>query len=165
MKRLHSKSRPNGTWQWSDDMLLKAVDAIVAGADVVTRFDIPYVAGSDESGSVYFIDKRVPKTAMGMELWVPLTIHETVEKSLRTQLKLEYLLAHQIALRIERQVVEAKGWDWEKYDKIMQHLIREDEHEQIKHCPYNLDLGPYRDEKDFALIEAIEKAMPEIVNY
>ena len=150
MKRLYTKIHDGKTWKWSNKMMVEAVDAIVKQTKTNTKFDIPYVAGYSKDGKTIFIDKDVPsKVAINgrsYDLDRYLIIHETVEKSLMEQLDLDYFFAHQIALRVEQQAVEADGLSWAAYDQATQKLIKEDAFKKITCCPRDLDLAPYADE-------------------
>jgi hypothetical protein len=87
---------------------------------------------------------------------VPFLItHEIVEKALLDELRLHYLHAHQIALRIERAAVEAAGVSWSTYEGFMKKHEKAIESEKIQRVPRNLDLTPYRDEQDFALLRQL----------
>jgi hypothetical protein len=84
-----------------------------------------------------------------------LLTHEIVEKSLLDELRLHYLHAHQIALRAERDAVKAAGVSWWAYQRFMKKYERAIEQETIVKVPSSLDLMPYRDEKDFALLKRL----------
>jgi hypothetical protein len=84
-----------------------------------------------------------------------LVTHEVVEKALLDQLELHYLHAHQIAVRTERAAVEAAGVSWTAYEGFMKKHEKEIEQERLENVPGDLDLTPYRDEKDFAVLEEL----------
>jgi hypothetical protein len=84
-----------------------------------------------------------------------LLTHEIVEKALLDELRLHYLHAHQIAVRAERDAVKAAGVPWFIYQRLMKRDERPIEAEKIVRAPVNLDLTPYRDEKDFSLLRRL----------
>ena len=84
-----------------------------------------------------------------------LLMHEIVEKALLYELRLHYLHAHQIAVRAERDAVKAAGVSWWAYQRFMKRYERRIEAEKIVKVPPDLDLTPYRDEKDFALLQRL----------
>jgi hypothetical protein len=51
--------------------------------------------------------------------------------------------------------VKAAGVSWWAYQSFMKKHEREIEEETLVKVPANLDLTPYRDEKDFALLERL----------
>lgn len=121
-----------------DVVLLDVVQAIRRRVRVVNRdFDIPYIAGYSKDGRTVFIDRHLPRSFRWLMRIVRvepfLLTHEVVEKALLDELRLHYLHAHQIALRAERDAVKAAG-------------VR---------VPASLDLTPYRDEKDFGLLQRL----------
>jgi hypothetical protein len=68
---------------------------------------------------------------------------------------LHYLHAHQIALRAERDAVKAAGVPWWVYQAFMKRHERPIPEETLIRVPENLDLTPYRDEKDFGLLRRL----------
>jgi hypothetical protein len=81
-----------------------------------------------------------------------------VEKALLDELRLHYLHAHQIALRAERDAVKAAGLSWWLYQRAMKTYEKPIEEEKLQRVPSSLDLTPYRDEKDFAVLERLVKS-------
>jgi hypothetical protein len=143
-----------------DDVLLDAVKAIRRRVRVVNRdYDIPYIAGYSRDGHTVFIDRHLPKSfrwlmkAVRVEPF--LLTHEIVEKALLDELRLHYLHAHQIAQRAERDAVKAAGVSWWAYQRFMKQHEKPIEEEKLVKVPAELDLTPYRDEKDFALLRRL----------
>jgi hypothetical protein len=144
----------------ADDVLLDAVKAIRRRVRVVNRkYDVPYIAGYSVDGRTVFIDRHLPHTLR----WVLKTVrvepflltHEIVEKALLDELRLHYLHAHQIAVRAERDAVKAAGIPWGVYQRFMKRHEKPIEEEKLMKVPASLDLTPYRDEKDFALLRRL----------
>jgi hypothetical protein len=65
--------------------------------------------------------------------------------------------AHQIALRAEKAAVEAAGVSWDVYNRFMKRYEKPIDAEKLVSVPPDLDLTPYRDEKDFALLHQLVK--------
>jgi hypothetical protein len=143
-----------------DAVLLDVVQAIRRRVRVVSRaYDVPYIAGYSLNGHTVYIDRHLPKTLR----WLTKTIrvdpflltHEIVEKALLDELRLHYLHAHQIALRAERDAVKATGISWWFYQRFMKKYEKPIEEEKLVRVPPDLDLTPYKDEKDFALLRRL----------
>ncbi|MFL6796042.1 MAG: hypothetical protein ACJ8F3_01370 [Xanthobacteraceae bacterium] len=143
-----------------DDVLLDAVRAIRRRVRVVNRdYDIPYIAGYSVDGGTVFIDRHLPRSFPWLLKTVRvepfLLTHEIVEKALLDELGLHYLHAHQIAVRAERDAVKAAGVSWWAYQRFMKKYEKAIEQEKLIKVPASLDLTPYRDEKDFALLKRL----------
>ena len=143
-----------------DQVLLDAVQAIRRRVRMVNRdYDIPYIAGYSVDGHTVFIDRHLPRGFRWLMQTVRvepfLITHEIVEKALLDELRLHYLHAHQIAVRAERDAVMAAGVSWWAYQRFMKQHERQIEEETIMKVPRTLDLTPYRDEKDFKLLERL----------
>jgi hypothetical protein len=143
-----------------DAVLLDAVQAIRRRVRIVNReYDIPYIAGYSWDGHTVFIDRHLPRSFRWLTKTVRvepfLLTHEIVEKALLDELRLHYLHAHQVAVRAERDAVKAAGVSWWAYQSFMKKHEREIEEETLVKVPASLDLTPYRDEKDFALLERL----------
>src|SRR6266511_4375602 len=84
--------------------------------------------------------------------------HEMVEKTLLDELRLHYLHAHQFAVRAERDAVKAAGVSWWAYQRFMKRHEKPIEEEKLVKVPSSLDVTPYRDEKDFALLHRLVRS-------
>jgi hypothetical protein len=143
-----------------DEVLLDAVQAIRRRVRVINRdYDIPYIAGYSRDGHTVFIDRHLPRTLRWLTRTVRvepfLLTHEIVEKALLDELRLHYLHAHQIALRAERDAVRAAGVSWWAYQRFMKRYEKRIEEEKLVKVPAVLDLTPYRDERDFDLLQRL----------
>src|SRR5437870_8328990 len=143
-----------------DEVLLDVVRAIRRRVRVVNReYDIPYIAGYSVDGHTVFIDRHLPRTFRWLMRPVRvepfLLTHEIVEKALLDELRLHYLHAHQIAVRAERDAVQAAGVSWWAYQRFMKKHEKHIEEEKLNKVPATLDLRPYRDEKDFRLLQRL----------
>jgi hypothetical protein len=144
----------------ADDVLLDVVRAIRRRVRLVDRgYDIPYIAGYSADGHTVFIDRHLPKSFRWLMKVVKvdpfLLTHEIVEKALLDELRLHYLHAHQIAVRAERDAVKAAGVSWWAYQRFMKSYEKPIEEEKLIRVPPSLDLTPYKDEKDFALLRRL----------
>ena len=169
MKATGRKTKPRRSAGRNDtlvsaSMLDAAVDAILHRVHLDRRCDIPYLAGYSRSGRTIYIDRHVPKTfiSRGRRVRVDpfLILHEAVEKSLLAGLGLHYQHAHQIALRAEEAAVRAMNVSWREYDRFMQEQIKEADDERLSRIPPDLDIKPYRDERDFQLLKRMRDATP-----
>jgi hypothetical protein len=144
----------------NDKVLLDVVKAIGRRVRVINRsYDIPYVAGYSKDGSTIFIDRHLPRTLRSLMRTFRvdpfIVTHEIVEKALLDELRLHYLHAHQIAVRAERDAVKAAGLSWWAYQGFMKTYSKAIEEEKLQRVPPSLDLTPYRDEKDFGLLQRL----------
>jgi hypothetical protein len=147
----------------SAEMLTHAVGAITRRIRLDRTCDIPYLAGYSRDGKTIYIDRHIPETFVtrGKRFNIDhfLILHEAVEKALLVRLGLVYQHAHQIALRAEEAAVRAKGVSWREYDRFMQRFIKEVGDERLMRIPLDLDIKPYRDEHDTAVLVAMQKTM------
>jgi hypothetical protein len=144
----------------ADNVLWDAMRAIRRRVRSVNRaYDIPYIAGCSVDGHTVFIDRHLPRSfrwlLKNVRVELFLLMHEIVEKALLDELRLHYLHAHQIAVRAERDAVEAAGVSWWAYQRFMKQYERQIEEENLVKVPATLDLTPYREEKDFGLLERL----------
>ena len=58
-------------------------------------------------------------------------------------------------MRAERDAVKAAGVSWWAYQSFMKKHEKQIEEEKLARIPRTLDLTPYRDEKDFGLLERL----------
>lgn len=151
-------------WFVSSLMLDRALDAILRRVDRLDRrHDVPYLAGYSRDGKTIYIDRHLPKSFdyRGRTIDVDryLILHEEVEKTLIDQLDLHYLHAHQIATRAEEAAVLADRVPWRVYDRFMQKYVKSIGDERLTKVPADLDLKPYRDYHDYALLENMRRAL------
>jgi len=147
----------------SAEMLEKAVREILGRVTLDRTWDVPYLAGYSRNGKTIYIDRHLPRSFItrGREVTVDqfLILHEAVEKSLLDELGLVYQHAHQIALRAEEQAVRAEGVSWRDYDRFMRQFIKDAGDERLNRIPPDLDIKPYRDEHDVAVLTAMQKVI------
>jgi hypothetical protein len=153
------------TWsdKISDAVVQDLVTALVARPRRISReYDIPYIAGYSRDGHTVFIDRHMPKSFRHRGRQVEtdgfLVVHEVVEKALLDTLSLHYLHAHQIALRTEQAAVRAAGVGWHDYNAFTEANEKAIVVEQLQRVPPDLDLTPYQDEEEFALLQRLVAA-------
>lgn len=145
-----------------DHVLADVLVALQKRVKVTRDFDIPYIAGYSGDGKTVYIDRHLPRTMAwkGREIRLApfLVTHEIVEKALLDELRLHYLHAHQIALRAERDAVRGAGLTWRAYQAVMKAHEKAIDEESLKNVPGDLDLTPYEDLDDYALLDRLVKA-------
>jgi hypothetical protein len=147
----------------SQKMLDHTVDDILRRVRLDRQHDVPYLAGYSRDGKTIYIDRHIPRTFQANGRRIPtdryLILHEAVEKCILTQLHLVYQHAHQIALRAEQAAVKAAKVRWRDYNRFMEQYIKEAGDERLDRLPPDLDIKPYRDEHDYALLHRMQAAM------
>jgi hypothetical protein len=146
-------------WHVSSFMMDRALDAVVRQiVKLDRRHDIPYLAGYSRDGKTIYIDRHMPKwfkfQARRINTDRFLILHEAVEKALIDQLGLRYLHAHQIATR-------ASGLTWQAYDRFMRKFVKRIGDETLRRVPRDLDLKPYQDEHDDALLRRMAESLQQ----
>jgi hypothetical protein len=151
-------------WQVSSFMMDRALEAVVRQIRKLDRnHDIPYLAGYSKNGKIIYIDRDMPRSFLFRRRRIKtdrfLILHEAVEKTLMDHLGLRYLHAHQIATRAEQAAVRAAGISWDAYDRFMRMYVKSIGDKRLSNVPRDLDLKPYRDERDNALLRRIAAAL------
>ena len=151
-------------WHVSSFMMDRALNAVVRQIKKLDRrHDIPYLAGYSRNGKTIYIDRQLPKSFVfrGRRIKVDrfLILHEALEKTLMDHLGLRYLDAHQIATRAEQAAVRASGVSWDAYDKFMKKYVKSSDDGSLSRVPRDLDLKPYREERDDALLVRMAAAL------
>lgn len=147
-------------WEVSDTTLSDAIKAIKKKVRIDCTKDIPYVAGYSRDGKIIYIDCELPEFMSGnkkLNVWTAVSMHEAVEKALLDAYNVPYQLAHQIALRVERSIVEAAGVSWKAYNAWMEKWIKDiGSRKAYPNSPKNLDLTPYEDENDEPVLRKLK---------
>lgn len=156
---VHAKSEDIGT-----DVMGEVLEAVVSRVKKIDRdHDIPYIAGYSQNGEKIYIDRHLPKSAMlgGKRVKTDrfIILHEAVEKALLDELGLHDLHAHQIALRTERAAVEAEGFAWRDDNAFTKGREWQIDDEKLEKVPDDLDLTPYRNERDFQKLQQMIAAI------
>jgi hypothetical protein len=146
-------------WHQSNKILDESIDFIESKFKIDRSHDVPYVAGYSKDGKIIFIDKDMPesfKSKAGKVIKTDkyLILHEAIEITLIERFGEIYQLAHQIALRVERDAVESAGISWKEYNDFMMKYVKEiGDMKKYPNVPKNLDLKPYEDEKDYKTLK------------
>ena len=159
--RLKRVRQPGDDTLTSDAIMQEVTERVVKDVRIDRSYDVPYLGGSSRAGTVY-IDRRLPRTFRtgGRRVAADpfIALHEAVERVVGDALGLKYQHAHQIALRVEEAAVRAAGISWHDYNRFMR------KYEAVaaaafSHLPPDLDLKPYRDEKDAETLRRIRQIM------
>lgn len=171
----HRRSNNDTNWLWSDEELKEAEEFLEDAAKLDTDHDIPYTAGYSKNAKTVYIDQEVPQfikvkaakyvsndtkevrkahTIM-IDLYKTFRMHELIEKSLEDEpYWLPYILAHQLALRIEQAYVEALGADWDDYNtKTIAIVDKIYARKKFPNIPKDLDKEPYTVEDDTKILD------------
>jgi len=119
--------------------------------------DVPYVAGYSKDGKTIYIDRHLLKMKDEHDIEPYLIVHERTEKVLIDLFNLDYQHAHHIAMEQEKEAVAKSGLEWSAYEKHYNKFIKGCAHEKLQKVPADLDMTPYKDEKDFHLLRDMEK--------
>ncbi len=134
----------------------------IASVRIDRTWDIPYLGGYSTDGKTVFIDRRIPKqmrvSGVRFDPATFLVWHELSEKMLIDD-GVDYPDAHWVANRVEKRKVTSAGIDWTKYEHVYDGYIDETEGETEKKIPRNLDLTPYKDEKDRKRLKVLRAMM------
>lgn len=128
-------------------------------------FDVPYLAGYSQDARIVYVDRHLPARALPVSghrtinVLPFLIVHETVEKAVIDILGKDYAYAHEVASQAEDRAVRAAGYLPGKYNEWLKPYIKADEHEQLKKVPPDLDLKPYVDSHDIALLFHLRQKM------
>ena len=164
-KRIKAKLQPSpNDWLFSDKQLDLAEEVLESQVKIDNTHSIPYTAGYSKDGKTIYIDKEVPSTLLvksgivgrvSIPLHKTFAFHEIIEKALEdSEFELDYEIAHQIALRSERALVESYGADWNDYNtKTLELVDKIYKRAKFENVPKDLDLEPYVDEEDWKCLE------------
>ena len=146
----------------NDLVLSDVVSALQRRVKVSHDYDIPYIAGYSKDASTVYIDRHLPRTikwrGKDVRLEPFLVCHEIVEKALLDELRLHYLHAHQIASRVERDAVRGAGLTWRHYQSVIKAHEKAIDEELLRNVPADLDITPYKDLKDYPLLQRLVQA-------
>lgn len=144
-----------------NDPQFKAKMAAIKSVAVNKEYDIPYLSGYSKTGKTVYIDRHLKTEWEGHDLTQFLRIHEVSEKTLLDLDHLTYQQAHHIATHLERMAVEKAGINWRKYSKYLDPYIKRVHVEDLFKVPKDLDIEPYKDEKDKMVLAKLMKKTPK----
>lgn len=116
-------------------------------------YDIPYAGGYSTDGKTIYIDRHFKKMMDGHNIEKYIIVHEKCEKSLINVFGLKYQQAHHIATHYERMIAKEDGVDTNKLEHFVINQFKGLYHEKLTKVPKDLDMTPYKDEKDFHLLK------------
>lgn len=133
------------------------MDDVEKDKSISHKFDLPYGAGYNLTGSRGYLDRHVPIIwKMKLELTgnkikahivkYPMR-HEFFESACIRLLSMKYEEAHHHAVRAEWSLVTSDGFDWPFYENQWKPYIKADEVERLQRVPPDLDLSPYEGTK------------------
>lgn len=135
-----------------------------------SSYDIPFLAGSDNSGTKTFVDHdffeaiRQHKVLYEGKPFNPLPfidVHEKIEGACIRLFGWDYSRSHDLATVAERRAVEHKGLDWNKYQDSLKPWIKADEAEKATgKTPPDLLEVPYKGSPQDREVSADEKDKP-----
>lgn len=110
---------------------------------------MPLTGGSTVEWGTFFLDPKLKRwftvgKKADQDLAPSVLRHEVVEKALRQVFGMSYDRAHLFATVAERLEVERMGMNWGAYKRVMEGIVRTDEHERPKALPQGFDYGPLR---------------------
>jgi len=129
----------------SDPEVQKRIEEKVT---VNRKYDVPFIAGYSNDGKTIYVDRHFNPMFDKVDVMPYLLIHEKTEKALLDLYHLDYQQAHHLATHNEHMHVKADGLNWKDYTKHFDVYEKNLEHEKLTKVPPDLDLEPYRDEKD-----------------
>jgi len=104
-----------------------------------SEYHVPYLAGSNKTGTTVYFDPRVPASTKPF-----IKEHEIVEGVLIRKYGMDYKKAHKFATEAERTKVEGTlGLNWKMYQAKLEHPITEAEKAPVKDTPPDLLTAAY----------------------
>ena len=129
-------------------------------------FDIPYVAGYSKDGRVIYIDRHLPISLVigsrRVHVFPFLITHERTEKALLDLAGMRYNEAHKYATMAEHKELNKAGISPVLYERALDPYIKADQHEKIVRVPMDLDMRPYRDSNDIALLNRMRDKITNV---
>jgi hypothetical protein len=142
-------------------MLDAAADALLRKVAIRRGYDVPYLAGYNRRGDAVYIDRHLPRTIKigrrRVDVQRYVVVHEAIEKAILHTYGLTYQHAHQFAQRAEKELVEADGVGWREYQDAIKRHEKQASDERLRRVPTDLDLEPYRDEGDRAMLAQLRR--------
>lgn len=144
-------------------ILEKSLAQILKKIHINHEYDVPYIAGYSLKGTKIYIDRRLPKymflkSGRRVDISKYVALHEIVEKGLIKELgNIHYEYAHEVAKLAEENALIKARINPTTYNQFIAKYASKIENEDVTHPPPDLDLKPYRDEKDIKLLKALKK--------
>lgn len=149
-----------GEMELNSHVLDEASAAVMKAVRVDKTHDVPYVGSCNRKGDTIFIDYELPTHLeyKGRRYDVDryIVMHEVVEMLFEHHLAFSYRDAHQIAMRMERALVESDGLSWAVYSRFCsQWAARIGARKDYPNPPRDIDLQPERDEADRTTVKRL----------
>ena len=130
------------------------------------KYNVPFIAGYNMSGTVIYIDKRLPKVIPGTKIAIEkyLAVHEELEQRLEDMMGFSYPEAHAIATAAELAAVKHDGYSaaevkaYNDFYKTWTKSCRQ----SFDSLPADLDLDPYIQSKEHELLKRMKDVQPEL---
>ena len=157
-KKVHTKKviTDEHAAKYLNDPRFIARMAKLSSVPVISKYDVPYLCGYSKDAKRIYFDRHLKVKMRGHDLTKFLKIHEYTEKALIDIFGMDYQQAHHIATHQERKAVKEAGIPWDDYDEYLRPFIKGVHHEHLKIIPKDLDLTPYADEKENALLRKMQ---------
>lgn len=156
-------------WVLNPKNVSMMVDGLLKIVKVDRTYDIPYLAGYSTDGTTVYLDKDIDKMMIDnnyVDVDRFFVIHEVVEKALLLWLekldltiKGRYMLTHQLAYLTEIQAVKLAGINTDSYMQFCDKQVEKAAKKTIKNVPKDLDIQPYKDQKDYETIKKMVAAL------
>lgn len=142
-----------GEWLIRNRMLDEAAVAALSSVAIDSTHDVPYVGSCSRKGDKVYIDYALPRmlhhAGKAYDVYRYIVMHEVVEMLFEHTLNFQYRDAHQIALRVERALVQSDGLPWAVYSRFCARWIqRIGSRLHYPNPPPDIDLRPEIDEDD-----------------
>jgi hypothetical protein len=138
-------------------VLDEAAAAVLKAVRVDKTHDVPYVGSCNRSGDTIYIDYELPThlehRGKRFDIDRYIVMHEVAEMLFEHHLQLCYRDAHQLALHLERALVESDGLSWAVYSRfcsIWSKKIGARRH--YREPPADIDLQPEIEEEDASVL-------------
>jgi hypothetical protein len=121
--------------------------------------DVPYLAGYSRDAATIYFDRHLPLRlridGRLADIREPLAAHEKTEKALIDLRRMDYEHAHAIATVVEHALLRRRGIAPAAYEAALRPYIKSAESELVTRVPPDLDLTPYRDERDVRTLKRL----------
>lgn len=160
----HSRPEPGDT-DLNSHILDEAARAVMKAVRVDRTRDVPYVGSCNRRGDTIYIDWELPihlcSKGKNFDVDRYVVMHEVVEMLFEHALAFEYRDAHQIALRVERALVESDGLSWAVYCRFCTKWCRRIGRRKVyANPPRDIDLQPEYDSEDEATLKRLSRGTP-----
>jgi hypothetical protein len=143
--------------EWADKGVFADAKKLLSRARKDYSYDIPFLAGYSTDGKTFYVDRNFPAKWGEHDVHQFLLRHESVEKA-AMEAGLGYKEAHKLAVRAEREAVEAAGLKWKEYQAHCTKAWQREDKPKVSRIPKDLDLS-FHHEGDDDLLDTIKNLM------